>query len=245
MNVEGLQVGGEKIFDLVLVPQSPGDYVLDGFRFSYFDPGRASYGTSTADPVRITVLPGERDAAGDASAGRAGPSIARRDIRHIKRGTINRDELALTLGGPAGTLIRYLPVVIALVGIVVSIQRRRAVVKGEARARKAFKVMMQDFKIAQQALDKQQDALSAAGIISRAIRGYLAARSGRSESAVDNRFIDTLTVLAPERKTQINNLLSGLDRVRFAPVSASPGEIGQLVRGVADLMRVVDKEWKE
>jgi len=54
-DVQRLRVGGVKTFDLVLVPQRPGKYNLEGFSFSYFDPDLGEYISTTADPIEIEV----------------------------------------------------------------------------------------------------------------------------------------------------------------------------------------------
>jgi hypothetical protein len=242
-SIEELRVGGEKIFDLVLVPQVAGTHVLDGFSFSYFDPGAERYVTLSADPVEIKVLPGDDTVAGTATGGALNGRVARREIRHIRRGEIDRDELSLTFGGPRGLLIRYLPVVIALAGILISIQRKRTVASGRAVSRKAYKTVVRDLKSAERLLSRGQGIADASGIASRAVKAYLGARAGRGEAAVDEDFIGGLENVSMERREEIMRLIADLDHMRFAPVSPDASEVSGLIEKAVSLLKAVDREW--
>jgi hypothetical protein len=243
INTEGGRVGGEKIFDLVLVPQRPGNYTLEGFDFSYFDPGKAAYLVTTADPVKVTVLPADDTVAGPPGEAGLGTRIARQDIRHVKRVPIERDDLTLPLDGAAGTLIKYLPVLIALAGIVITIQRRRAAASGRASARKAFKVLVRDLKGAGRMLGRDAPAADVSGHTARAVKSYIAARAGVAESVVDEVFVGSLDRVSTEQGSEIAQLLADLDRVRFSPVSPDRTELEQIIERAGNLFRQVDKEW--
>lgn len=244
LSTEGGIVGGEKIFDLVLVPQNPGDYRLGGFRFSYFDPASESYAVSTADPLMISVLPGE-ETAGAVGGDKFDRRVARKDIRYIRRGTVSINELTLGLDGLHGFMLRYLPLVLVLVAIVVSLQRRRSAITGRASARRALKSFGKHTKIAERLVEVDKAAAKAAATLSKAIKGYLAARSGVPESAVDETLIDSTAELAPERREELKSLISDLDRVRFAPVTADAEQVKRLIGTARDLLIRVDREWKE
>jgi hypothetical protein len=243
MNVDGLLVGGEKIFDLVLVPQQPGQYVLDGLSFSYFDPDSERYATAEADPVTVNVLPGGDVPAEGLAAVAGDRTVGRRDIRHIRRGTIIEDALTLRIGGLRGALIRYLPVVVAVVGVMIALYRRRTEVTGRAHARRAFKMLMRDLKEAKRLLSKDGSAAEASGIASRSMRKYMARRAGTGEAQVDETFIGSIESLTPQRRARISRLLADLDRVRFAPVSADPGEASRLIDEAHDILKDVDASW--
>jgi hypothetical protein len=244
-DVEQLLVGGEKVFDLVLVPQRPGEYTLDGFKFSYFDPEMAGYMTSAARPVDIKVLPGDEALAAALPGRTADSPVARQDIRHIKRHVISGDELGLSIEGVNGLLLRYMPIVIAVLGLAVSIQRRRAVITGKGAARRAFRGLMRNLKVAQNMITKDERVGDASGVAARAIRSYMAARIGVSEAGVDENLISSTPNISRDLRTQINDTLVNLDRIRFAPVSADRTEVEQLLERAGGLLKLVDAQWKE
>jgi hypothetical protein len=244
LDADGGLVGGEKVFELVLVPQSPGEYTLDGFQFSYFDPGSDSYATDATDPLLITVLPGDESYASAQVGGRTGRSVARREVRHIRRGTVSDNELTLDLVGSHGILIRYLPILVVLGGVVIGLQRRRSAVSGRSRARRALKAFSKQIGLAESVLAGNQTA-DAAASLSRAIKAYLAARCGVPESVVDGAFISSVTELTAERREALGSLISELDRIRFAPVAVDAEHVGHLIEQGRDLIRCLDKEWTQ
>lgn len=245
LNTEGGIVGGEKVFDLVLVPQRPGDYEFDGFRFSYFDPEGERYATSTAEPLLVTVLPGDAAGPGAGSADLRGRPVAQKDIRHIRRGIVSVNELTLGLGGPYGIMIRYLPVLLVFVGVAVSLQRRRSAITGRASARRAFKIFCKHLKAAERLLTAGGPAAETAAVVSKALKSYLAARYDMPESAVDEAFTSSMSELTMERRQELGSLMSDLDRIRFAPVTTNSAQVKQLVENARRLLMLISKEWKE
>jgi hypothetical protein len=56
---------GDKIFDIVLIPRSPGPLTLPPMEFSFFDPAKKQYVTRSTEPIKINVqeaLPGSQPA---------------------------------------------------------------------------------------------------------------------------------------------------------------------------------------
>ncbi len=49
---------GEKIFEFLLIPRTPGKLKLPGLEFSFFDPVKKQYMTRTSGPIDLTVLEG-------------------------------------------------------------------------------------------------------------------------------------------------------------------------------------------
>jgi hypothetical protein len=244
INVDGRVVGGEKVFDLVLVPQRPGNYTLEGFDFSYFDPDKGGYVVTAADPVRVEVVAADQSMASQGGDAGLESRIARQDIRYVKRGRIERDGLTLSLDGGRGALIRYLPALIVVVGIILSIQQRRSTASGRARARQALKRTAKDLRAAENVLSKGANTADVSGRIAKTIKTYIAARAGVGEPVVDETFIASMTQVSPERRSEIARLLSDLDRMRFAPVSADPRDLARMIDRARSLLSAVDKEWK-
>jgi len=177
------------------------------------------------------------------SAGQVG--IARRDIRHIKREKISGNELRLSTGGAAGLLMRYLPIAIALVGIVVSIRRRRAEIAGKGVVRKALKAAMKDLKAAGVLARDPAGAAEAAGLTARALKSYLGARMGMSEGLVTHITIASIQAVPDDLKSRVTDLIGDLDKIRFAPGESGVGEIGELVDRVGELIRMVEDKWRK
>lgn len=244
-DVQGLRVGGVKTFDLVLVPQRPGSFTLDGFTFSYFDPELGEYITEVADPIEIEVGEGDEAMTGIIPGGAGQVGIARRDIRHIKRDEIPANQLRLSVGGAAGVLMSYLPIAIALAGIVVSIRRRRAEIAGKGAVRKAFKASLKDLRSAGVLARDPAGAAEAAGLTARALKAYLGAKAGIPEGLVDQDTITSTEAVPDDLKSRVADLIGDLDKIRFAPGEIGAAEIGGLVDRARDLIRMVEDKWRE
>lgn len=244
LRVDGTRVGGAKIFDLVLVPERVGRYVLDGFSLSYFDPAKGAYVRTSAQPVEIKVLEGDEATMRALAAGGGERQMTRRDIRHIKKDTQMRDELSLAPGGAGGVMLRLVPVGLGLAGIVVVLRRRHGERSGRTSIRKTSRALARDLKAADAVIERD-GAASASAMVSRAIRNYVALRKGIKESAIDAATVSLISQLAEARRREINELVADLDRVRFAPLGSSADEMRSLLAQARALMAKVDQEWSD
>jgi hypothetical protein len=244
-DVQRLRVGGVKTFDLVLVPQRPGKFTLEGFEFSYFDPELGEYVTETADPIEIEVGEGEEALTGIIPGGAGQVGMARRDIRHIKREEVSRNQLRVSTGGAAGLLMKYLPIAVALAGILVAVRRRRAEIAGKGVVRRARKTAARDLKRAGMLAREPGGAAEAAAITARAVKSYLGARTGIGEGLIDRGIVASIEAIPDDLKSRIADLIEELDKTRFAPGQSGAGEIGGLVDRAGDLIRLVEGKWKE
>jgi hypothetical protein len=244
VDVEQLQVGGVKTFDLVLVPQMQGEYALDGFTFSYFDPVKGCYERVSPEPISIRVTPGSPDVAVSGQGAMQAAAVTRRDIRHIRRGAIGVSGMSVSPGGLGGIVLRYLPVIAIVAGIVVGASRRHAEASGRTRIRKALGSVSRNLKIAESLIKNESRLVDASGLAARALRGYIAARAGTSEAAVDEAFVSSLEAMSPDRRSEVNDLIAQLDRIRFSPVGGSANQVLALIEQARGLVRSMDREWE-
>jgi hypothetical protein len=238
------EVGGEKIFELVLVPERPGEQVIEGFEFSYFDPRREGYFTLTADPINITVVQGDEALLTSVPGESPGGSVARREIRHIKRVDISGESLLTSTKGIQGFLIRFTPVLIAVVGLIVSVQRKRSAISGKGAMRRAYRAAMLGLKAARKESLHGDRIADASGSAAKALRSYLATRVGTSEALIDQRVISSLTGIGEDTRADLADLVTSLDRIRFAPVGADSAELMRLIDRAESLIKDLDAGWK-
>jgi hypothetical protein len=243
VDVKGSQVGGEKVFELVLVPERPGEQVIDGLEFSYFDPEREEYVTRRSAPITISVLPGDDHLAAGRSGGSPEAMVTRRDIRHIKRAAIARDGLAISERGVSGVVFTYLPVLMAVAGLIVSVQRRHAAVSGKGALSRAYKTALTEIKQAGDAAGRGMGTADAAGRAARAVRSYLAVRAGTTEALIDRDAILSMTAIAEDLRSDVSDLLGSLDRIRFAPVAVEGAEVMELIARARSLLATVSARW--
>jgi hypothetical protein len=243
VRVEQGRIGGAKIFDLVLVPEVMGSFSLAGITLSYFDPVKGAYVRKDAAPVELRVLEGDEYTM-RALAATGERRMARQDIRHIRRVAAITDDLTLLPAGATGGFLRVAPLVAALAGVVVMLQRRHMATTGKAKVRKAFKDLLRDLDEARRIAEGRGTG-DASALISRAIRGYIASRKASSESLVDACYVGSLAEISAGRRAEISDLLSILDQARFAPAASGAGEMVALVARAEALMKKVDGEWRD
>jgi hypothetical protein len=79
-------IRGSRTFEFLIIPRTPGQYKVDAFEFSYFDPELENYRTRSSSPLEFNIAVGEGD---DANAVYIPPTqddiqVLASDIRHIK-----------------------------------------------------------------------------------------------------------------------------------------------------------------
>jgi hypothetical protein len=237
------QMGGEKTFDLVLVPERPGEQVIEGLEFSYFDPEREEYVTRRSEPITVNVLPGDETASAPTPGGKPEATFARQDIRYIKRAGIERDGLTLSGGGVGGTALRYLPILVGITGLIVSLGRRRAAVSGKGALNKAYKAALKELKAAREMAAGGGGVAEASGRAARALQAYLAAGTGTSEAVIDQHTVTSMATVGDDTKVGLVDLLAALDRIRFAPMGAGATDVLGLIDRAQTLLGKVNTGW--
>jgi hypothetical protein len=83
---EAYQIGGEKNWEYVLVPKSPGRYTIPALSFSYFNAAQGKYETVSTSPLALHVLPGKENQAFSTLSGGSKQNLVRRgtDINYLK-----------------------------------------------------------------------------------------------------------------------------------------------------------------
>jgi hypothetical protein len=76
--------GGEKRWEFVLVPSSPGRYKLGPLSLSYFDPSQKRYVTTKAGPLTLDVEGATAVPGAPVAAPRSEVKLLRRDVRYLK-----------------------------------------------------------------------------------------------------------------------------------------------------------------
>jgi hypothetical protein len=80
------QIGGDKTWEYVLVPKSPGRYTIPALSFAYFNAEQGKYETISTSPLALHVLPGKDNPAFSALSGSSKQNLIRRgtDINYLK-----------------------------------------------------------------------------------------------------------------------------------------------------------------
>ncbi len=82
-------VSGTKVYDYLVIPREPGEFVMDDLKFSFFNTDKKEYVTVSAPPITITVTPGDGKSNATAQVFdhlKQEIKETENDIRYIKKG---------------------------------------------------------------------------------------------------------------------------------------------------------------
>jgi hypothetical protein len=157
------EIGGTKTFEYVLIPRIPGTFTLPPVSLNYFNPESERYITVKTQPVTLTVagtpLSADSELPYKPVVGRT-INLKETDIRYIKTDDVDlekRGEILLT--SPVFVAITVIPL-LALVGGVVDVRRRKKMSSdiAYARLRRANREAKKRLKHAESLLRSGSDA---------------------------------------------------------------------------------------
>jgi hypothetical protein len=240
-SVEDYRVQGEKTFEKLLIPREPGHYVIPPFRLTYFDPESRAYRTAETEPLDLDVQPGAPDAP------RLTPgneqqviTLVGRDIRHIKAAPPSLVDHGQHLYRNGLFLASWVLPPLLVVGAVLY-QRQRQRLRQDvryARLRRAHKLARNRLARATK-LMKAEDSRPFYAEVARAITGYLGDKMNASAAGL------TLEEMKRELERQgadlqtveeLTRCWEACDLGRFAPVTATPEAMGDLLAGAEALI---------
>lgn len=150
-------VSGVKTYDYIVIPRESGEFTLDKFDFSYFDPDKKQYVTIPSPAITLTVLPGDNSSA-QVIVPKKDVKESDNDIRYLKTG-----DLKLTKSGSeffASALHYTLLIVPALLFAAgMYAWRRRQRLNGDTiatRQRKAAKMARKQLAVAEKHMKLNQ-----------------------------------------------------------------------------------------
>jgi BatD DUF11 like domain len=242
---------GEKSWEYVLVPESPGVKEIGPWRFQYFDPGEKKYVTASVGPISMKVT---GDAAltanglGASVAPRGEVTMLREDIRFLKPapqrlGASSREfhespwfyaALALPVFWNIGLLL-YL-----------KRQEREKTHSRLFRSRRAQRMARERLKeAAKLASDGSKDFYDE---VASALYRYVGDKSGSSASGLTSSSITALLAersVSEELRKEFENVLNQCEEARFTPGARSREEMETLRSRAERLIVGVEKQWSK
>jgi hypothetical protein len=228
---EGKFVHGSKEFKTLLIPQVSGQLTIPDVPFSYFNPAKNEYETSTANGITISVKPGTinpdepRVSGGPASAAQPseGVRVLERDIRFIKNGHV------FPLRRPIYQRVTFyvlilLPILFAGTALLVRWRNsHRSENQGFYRSKDALQLARRELKKAS-ALINAPDPEPFYRAVQTAVAGFLADKFGLSPSGL--RWEDVEQKLATNKVPatlvrSVREIFDQADMARFATSSFS------------------------
>jgi len=226
--VAGDQIGGDKIWEYVVIPKVPGDHTIPALAFSYFDPERERYETIATSPLSLHAARGSD--AGGAISGLAGlnkQNLTRQgtDINFIKLAApdLRSHQAPLYLSAWFALLVA-LPVLLNVV--IFLYQRERARQSADvvlARSRKAKRLARQRMRHAEKAGHAEPRRFYDEA--AQAFAGYLGDRFNLPEIAVTTDSLERVmkeNAIDAETAREAIAVLQECDFGRFVSASSSP-----------------------
>ncbi len=219
-----------KTYEYLLIPGKPGEFTLNPFSFSYFDPKAERYVSLGNDPVVIRVGQGTGTAAlGANTAGLTKEEVEKlgQDIRYLVTDTpafISSVQpffgSALFYVGLAGPLFMAVPLFL----LARKNRERRADLRGQRnrRARKAAEKRLRHAK----ELAVKGDRKTFYDELVRAVWGYLSDKFGIAQSELNREEIRRILAENQLEAAMIDELVALLDRAEMALYA--PGGSGSL-----------------
>lgn len=247
----GDKVGGAKTFKTVLVARVSGPLEIPPLTVSYYDPAKRAYARAQSKPLRLTVLPGDPNAAlpvvGPGSTAAPGVAEVAADIRYLKtpdgRGLPAKALAALGAFGRTGPW-HALPGAFLLVALALDLRRRALAANPRARraseARAASERRLREAE-AQPAAERAR----AVALLGEALTGYFADKLGEPAAGLTLR---SVTAALQGRKTapavlaRLKAVWDELDLLRYAPGGAGQAEVKRLADEIRALALAFDKE---
>ena len=245
--VAGNQIGGEKVWEYVIIPKVPGEHSIPPFSFSYFDPDLEAYRTVVTQPLPLKVERGsDTDSAVAGLSGISRRNLTRQgtDINFIK---MSEGELAMRRQPLYRSswfyLLAALPFLFNLGAFLVLKQRARR--SGDAvltRRRMARKLALARLRKAEKA--GRAEPRRFYDEAARALSGYLADTFNLAEIAVT---ADTLErtmaehAIGAETAQGAVAALQECDFGRFVSASQAPDRQAELSRRIRTIIETMER----
>jgi len=250
----GDKVGGSKTFKTVVVPRVSGPLEIPALTLSYFDPATRAYARAQSKPIRLTVLPGDPNAAlpvvGPGATPAPGVTEVAADIRYLKAPG-GGGFLPKPLGAAAAAFAtpgawHGLPFAFILVAVIVN-WRRRALAANPRARRIRYARDAAERRLKQAEAQPDAERARAVALLGEALTGYFADKfdqpaAGLTLKAVTHRLQNQKSPPSPSDIARLKSAWDELDLLRYAPGGAGRAETKRLADELRDLTVVFDKE---
>ena len=240
-------ISGEKTFEYVLIPRSPGPVQLGPVQLAYFDPVSDAYRISRGPEVPVNVAPGDQLAeAANAGLSRQEVKLLGQDIRFIKIGSGPFHKVGDSILTVTGFWIPFSLPLLCLLGAV-GYRRHQMRLRGDvayARARRARRVSRKRLAQAQFHLDQgtEQEFYPAVG---QALMGYLADKLNVAQAGMVSQEVkESLRArgVSEESVARYFDCLQICDLKQFAPSSSGREEMRDLMAGAREAVTRMEQE---
>lgn len=240
-------ISGEKTFEYVLVPSSPGKKTLPPAELTYFDADSEQYRTLKTPAITVRVLPGEKDEALASIArgdNRSRIEVLAQDLRFIEEGP----EVLKDWGAPLhqrndwrAAMVAPL-MILALAGVVT---RRRRRLEGDVGLRRRSRALRR----ARQSLGEAEEAVESGSVekaytlVHGAILAFIGDKLNVSHAGLVAADVGRVVAGRGAESEQVERLeaiLKRCEQVRFAPGEPDVHGAAEIIAEARELLGTLD-----
>ena len=240
MSPAGGVVQGVKTFRTVMVPRVSGPLEIPPFHLSYFDPEKKRYETAKSFPLKLTVLPGDPNAAQPLVSGPGpapGVTTVSEDVAYLKApgGRALLSDALAAFG--AALPLHSLPVLVFAGALGLDWRKRARLSNPRARrAREALAAAERRLKDAEAASDRAK----AVSLLAESLTSYLADKLGVPASGLSLKQASEALPPSVDR-ARLKTAWEELDLLRFAPQAGDAAEVARIAAELRALYGSVEE----
>ena len=244
INKEGGKVSGTKTFQTVLIPENPGELIIQPVTFSYFDPAKRQYIQLSSSPQRIIVEGPALGASSPAHPASQPKVEILADIRYLQE--VKRYFLDFPQYWKNFWFYLLWILANAIVGLAFFYSRwqeRLSTDPGSWRRLRAYPRAKKYLQVAKKLLATKKYS-EAGQMLSRTIDEYIADKFNISAEGLTNKTVETL-LLNKNLSRQIEPIIKLRDftaLLRFAPSQIKPSELKENLEQWSKLLKMLEKE---
>lgn len=246
----GDKVGGSKTFKTVVVARVSGPLEIPPISVSFYDPAKRAYARAQSRPIRLTVLPGDPNAArplvGPGVSPTPGVTEVAADIRYLKApdGPSAFADALAAFGRPGPW--HALPGVFFLAALLADWRRRDLAADPRARRNRVARDAAEG-RLKQAEAQPAAERARAVALLGEALTGYFADKFGQPAAsltlkAVAHRLQNRKAPPSEAELSRLRSVWAELDLLRYAPGGADRAEIQRLAVEIRALILAFDKE---
>lgn len=238
---------GSKSFEYLIIPRHAGDYKIESFNFSSFNPSTGKYDTKSSKEFKIHVDPGneEQNQTVTSAYSKEDVKFIGKDIRYLKKNQYKIKQKDSFFYGSLNFWMYYILSVVIFI-IIIIIYRKK--IKENAniqlvRTKKANKIAKKRLKKAKEYLQQNKSEEFYKSVLS-AVMGYLSDKLNIPIADLNReKAIETLKDKNVKQET-IDELINILDTCEFAQYSPSSIKetIADIYSKAAQLMGQFEKQ---
>ncbi len=240
---------GSRTFEYLIIPRNPGDFKIDTYNFTFFNPASRKYESKSAKAYNIKVEKSEDYQSGVTYSGVNQEDIRYigQDIRHIKTDAKKLYPIAEFFYGSLNFILSYLIAIILFILFIIIWKKRVKKLSNQSlmRHKKATKVARKNLKKANQYLGTKEST-AFYNEVSQALWGYLADKFNIPLSELSNDTVkDALTQKGVKEKiiTQFTDALNHCDYARFAPGDPT-SNMDKIYNEALEIISKIERELK-